>query len=63
MEPLKMEANREILPDYKADMCPETLDLLRKRQDAFSFFYVIELYKDMLSEFRGRIAVRFFECS
>lgn len=38
MDPFKMEANREILPDYKADMCLETLDLLRKRQDAFSFF-------------------------
>ena len=30
MDPFKMEANREILPDYKADMCPQTLDLLSK---------------------------------
>lgn len=30
MDPFKMEANREIVPDYRADMCPETLDLLAR---------------------------------
>ena len=30
MDPFKMEANRDIVPDYKADMCPETLDLLSR---------------------------------
>ena len=30
MDPFKMEANKDIVPDYKADMCPQTLDLLAK---------------------------------
>ena len=30
MDPFKMEANKEIVPDYKEDMCPKTLDLLSK---------------------------------
>ena len=30
MDPFKMEANRDILPDYKDDMCPVTLDKLAK---------------------------------
>lgn len=30
MDPFKMEANRDILPHYRADMCPETLDLLAR---------------------------------
>lgn len=30
MDPFKMEANRDIIPDYKADMCPKTLELLAK---------------------------------
>ena len=30
MDPFKMEANRDIVPDYKEDMCPNTLDLLSK---------------------------------
>ena len=30
MDPFKMEANKDIVPDYKADMCPETLDKLAK---------------------------------
>ena len=30
MDPFKMEANRDIVPDYKADMCPKTLDLLSR---------------------------------
>ena len=25
-----MEANKDIVPDYKEDMCPKTLDLLEK---------------------------------
>jgi hypothetical protein len=25
-----MEANRDIVPDYRADMCPRTLDLLAR---------------------------------
>jgi dTDP-4-amino-4,6-dideoxygalactose transaminase len=25
-----MEANRDIVPDYRADMCPKTLDLLAR---------------------------------
>ncbi len=28
MDPFKMEANRDFVPDYKEDMCPKTLDLL-----------------------------------
>ena len=30
MDPFKMEANRDIVPDYKEDMCPQTLDLLSR---------------------------------
>ena len=30
MDPFKMEANRDIVPDYKDDMCPFTLDILSK---------------------------------
>ncbi|MBE7024769.1 MAG: aminotransferase class I/II-fold pyridoxal phosphate-dependent enzyme [Ruminococcaceae bacterium] len=30
MDPFKMEANRDIIPDYKPDMCPKTLDLLER---------------------------------
>ena len=30
MDPFKMEANKDIIPDYKEDMCPETLDRLSK---------------------------------
>jgi dTDP-4-amino-4,6-dideoxygalactose transaminase len=30
MDPFKMEANRDIIPDYREDMCPKTLDLLSK---------------------------------
>ena len=30
MDPFKMEANRDIVPDYRADMCPATLDLLAR---------------------------------
>ena len=30
MDPFKMEANRDIVPDYKEDMCPYTLDILSK---------------------------------
>ena len=30
MDPFKMEANRDIIPDYSADMCPNTLDLLSR---------------------------------
>lgn len=30
MDPFKMEANRDILPAYRADMCPATLDLLAR---------------------------------
>ena len=30
MDPFKMEANRDIVPDYRADMCPRTLDLLAR---------------------------------
>ncbi len=30
MDPFKMEANRNIIPDYRADMCPKTLDYLSK---------------------------------
>ena len=30
MDPFKMEANRDIVPDYREDMCPYTLDLLSK---------------------------------
>lgn len=29
MDPFKMEANRGLVPDYREDMCPRTLDLLR----------------------------------
>ncbi|MBQ2709245.1 MAG: aminotransferase class I/II-fold pyridoxal phosphate-dependent enzyme [Clostridia bacterium] len=30
MDPFKFEANRDIVPDYKADMCPKTLDILSR---------------------------------
>ena len=30
MDPFKMEANRDIVPDYRQDMCPETLERLAK---------------------------------
>ena len=30
MDPFKMEANKDIVPDYRDDMCPKTLDLLSK---------------------------------
>ena len=30
MDPFKMEANRDIVPDYRMDMCPKTLDLLSR---------------------------------
>lgn len=29
-DPFKMEANRGIVPDYSTDMCPKTLDLLKR---------------------------------
>ena len=30
MDPFKMEANRDIVPDYRDDMCPKTLERLAK---------------------------------
>ncbi|MBE6597404.1 MAG: aminotransferase [Ruminococcaceae bacterium] len=30
MDPFKMAANKDIVPDYREDMCPKTLDLLSK---------------------------------
>jgi len=30
MDPFKMEANQNIIPDYRTDMCPKTLDLLSR---------------------------------
>lgn len=30
MDPFKMEANKDIVPDYRADMCPRTLELLSR---------------------------------
>ncbi|MBQ3005581.1 MAG: DegT/DnrJ/EryC1/StrS family aminotransferase [Clostridia bacterium] len=30
MDPFKMEANKDIVPDYKKDMCPKTLEILSK---------------------------------
>ncbi len=30
MDPFKMEANRDIIPDYTVDMCPKTIDLLER---------------------------------
>ncbi len=30
MDPFRMEANKGIIPDYREDMCPETLDKLSK---------------------------------
>ncbi len=30
MDPFKMEANKDIVPDYKPDMCPKTLDILAR---------------------------------
>lgn len=30
MDPFKMEANKDIVPDYREDMCPKTLDKLSK---------------------------------
>jgi len=30
MDPFKFEANRDIVPDYREDMCPKTLDILSR---------------------------------
>lgn len=30
MDPFKMEANKDIVPDYREDMCPKTLDILSR---------------------------------
>ena len=30
MDPFRMAANRGIVPEYRADMCPRTLDLLAR---------------------------------
>ena len=30
MDPFKMEANKDIIPDYREDMCPKTLDILSR---------------------------------
>ena len=30
MDPFKMESNKDIIPDYKPDMCPKTLEILSK---------------------------------
>jgi len=30
MDPFKMEANKDIVPDYRPDMCPKTLEKLSK---------------------------------
>ena len=30
MDPFKMEANKDIIPDYHENMCPKTLDRLSK---------------------------------
>ena len=30
MDPYKMEANKDIIPDYKPDMCPKSLDLMSR---------------------------------
>ena len=30
MDPFKMEVNKDIVPDYREDMCPETLERLSK---------------------------------
>ena len=30
MDPFKMEANRDLVPDYSKDMCPKTLDVLSR---------------------------------
>lgn len=30
MDPFKFEANKNVVPDYKKDMCPKTLDLLSR---------------------------------
>ena len=30
MDPFKFEANKKVVPDYKKDMCPKTLDLLSR---------------------------------
>ena len=30
MDPFKMEANKDIVPDYQPDMCPKSLDILAR---------------------------------
>ena len=30
MDPFKMEANKNVIPEYTMDMCPKTLDLLSR---------------------------------
>lgn len=57
MDPFKMEANRDIVPDYKPDMCPKTLDYLSKvvyvgvrpDDDKATLDAKIESYKKALS--------------
>ena len=58
MDPFKMEANRDIVPDYKPDMCPKTLDYLSKvvyvgvrpDDDKATLDAKIESYKKALSK-------------
>ena len=61
MDPFKMEANRNIVPNYKDDMCPKTLDILSK----VTYVYIdpewndeqrkarIELLRKTLKEIQG----------
>jgi len=51
MDPFKMEANRDIVPDYQPDMCPKTLDILSRT-------VYISLHPDMTdAEIQKMIAI------
>ena len=47
MDPFKMEANKDIVPNYHAEMCPETLEKLSK---AVYISIKLDDPKDMLDE-------------
>lgn len=57
MDPFKMEANKDIVPDYRQDMCPDTLERLSKvvyvgvdpEDDAEKLDEKIAIYKAALS--------------
>ena len=55
MDPFKMEANRDILPDYRLDMCPNTLDLLARS-------VYINVSPDWSKEYMDQFADKIKQC-